>query len=688
MDNEPKFIQKVNLGFQNNFINSFGIIFLIIFVHFFSRFYLRNYYYSEIWDLSIYFLSISVGLVYFIRFYLNKNFHSKLFNILLIVSFIGFISGLLFIEDNGLWNNEYPISDYIWSGFGFRNLIFLVLISIFIFDLLNKKIFNKQKKIFLFVANTFIYFSLFTSFWQTSSSLIDVHHNEYVINDFLAIKAGNFPFETYIPQYQTLYSFLSLLYVGLEIDQFINVGLVTMFIASVITVLIAIHLVKKTLPSNSWMISSLIVIPLTLVSPFPNRRDVYGTIAAHLSAVSGRLFMCVLILFFFYKSFTSTQQEKKRNLILIFTGFLTGLNLWSNQDFSLSVILTMLTLIWIFSEKKYNSIILNYSFLVFGILFGISILPILYNLFNHDINFTYVGLITEAYLSGYGSKKMLPGPVFLIFPLLISLVVSHLYMFSRLKYIKSFEFKQMKQNSILGIIFGSWSVLGFVYYLNLSSTSIQLQIILLPLSVALGAFIGNLVLMDQNMNNLSVLNLLKEKRFYFNNKFYKSVFISLIIAFPFSTILSISNPINEFIRISESQNIPRWPTQTLNKNIENVLTANDYAEENNGKLVYFGYLGNYLSLKTGVQSGILFNNPKEILVGGLENREDISCSYLKEINPEYIVIDDLFDGFSSGNNIPYPLIDIGETGLCGEYFIFEINELQDGYFLKKFQNQS
>ena len=481
---------------------------------------------------------------------------------------------------------------------------------------------------------------------------------------------------------------MSLLYVGLEIDQFINVGLVTMFIASVITVLIAIHLVKKTLPSNSWMISSLIVIPLTLVSPFPNRRDVYGTIAAHLSAVSGRLFMCVLILFFFYKSFTSTQQEKKRNLILIFTGFLTGLNLWSNQDFSLSVILTMLTLIWIFSEKKYNSIILNYSCLVFGILFGISILPILYNLFNHDINFTYVGLITEAYLSGYGSKKMLPGPVFLIFPLLISLVVSHLYMFSRLKYIKSFEFKQMKQNSILGIIYGSWSALVFVYYLNLSSTSIQLQIILLPLSVALGAFIGNLVLMDQNMNNLSVLNLLKEKRFYFNNKFYKSVFISLIIAFPFSTILSISNPINEFIRISESQNIPRWPTQTLNKNIENVLTANDYAEENNGKLVYFGYLGNYLSLKTGVQSGILFNNPKEILVGGLENREDISCSYLKEINPEYIVIDDLFDGFSSGNNIPYPLIDIGETGLCGEYFIFEINELQDGYFLKKFQNQS
>ena len=162
MDNEPKFLQKVNLGLQNNLINSFGIIFLIIFVHFFFRFYLRNYYYSEIWDLSIYFLSISVGLVYFIRFYLNKNFHSKLFNILLIFSFIGFISGLLFIEDNGLWNNEYPISDYIWSGFGFRNLIFLVLISIFIFNLLDKKIFNKQKKIFLFVANIFIYFSLFS----------------------------------------------------------------------------------------------------------------------------------------------------------------------------------------------------------------------------------------------------------------------------------------------------------------------------------------------------------------------------------------------------------------------------------------------------------------------------------------------------------------------------------------------
>ncbi len=685
MDNEPNSPQKINLGLQNNFVNTFGIIFLIIFAHFFLRYYLRNYYYSEIWDLSIYFLSISTVLIYFIKFYFKKNFHSKLFTPLLIFSFTGLISGLLFVEDNGLWNNEYPISDYIWSGFGFRNLMFLFLISIFIFNLLNNSA-SKQIIVLLFVGNIFIYISLFTSFWQTSSSLIDIHHNEYIINDFLALKSDNFPFENYIPQYQTLFSFLSMFYLGLEIDQFINAGLITMFIASLITVFIAIQLVKKSLLNNSLMISSLIVVPLTLVSPYPNRRDVYGTIAAHLSAVPGRLFMCMVILYFFYKSFVSAQEEKKRNFLLAFSGFLTGINLWSNQDFSLTVLLTMLSLIWIISDKKYKSIIFNYVFLVCGILFGLAILPFLYNIFNHDVNFTYVGIITESYLSGYGSKKMLPGPVFLIFPLLISLVVSHLYIFTRLKFDKSFEFRQIKQNSILGLIFGSWTSLGFIYYLNLSSTSIQLQIILLPLSVALGAFIGNLVLLDRDHNHLSIFNLIKKEKFYLKNKFYKSLFISLIIAFPFSTILSISNPIIELRRISESQIIPRWPTEVVNKNIQNALLAKDYAESKNETLVYFGYLGNYISLKTGVQSGILFNNPKEILVGGVDSRVDIACNFIKEINPEFIVIDDLFDGFSTGENNPYRLIDIGESGLCGEYFIFDISELDEGYFLKKGKN--
>ena len=676
------YLKNIKFNLFNYFIKTFSLVFLLIFSNFFLRYFLRNYYYSENWDRIIYLGSLLIGIFYFIKFYFFNDKKTNLNFVYLIISFVCFSCGLLFIEDNGLWNNEYPISWYIWSGFGLYNFLFIIFISLFIFDFLNEKkntiLFRNLKR----VMSIFLLFSALLSFWQTNNSLIDIHHSEYVINDLLSIKSGNTPYVNYIPEYQTLFSYLMIPFQYLKLDSFVNLGLMLMFAFSIITLILCAKLVRDSLESNSWINAILLTFPLILVAPFPNRLDYYGTLSAHLNAVSGRMFLGVLILFLFTKIIT---QNKNQNYIFsfIFIGFLSGLFLWSNQDFSLTVIVTIVSTLWLVNDLNKSKVVKDYLYYILGVGAGIFTIPFIYKLLNYDLNFDYVGLIARSYALGYGGRKMLPGPIFLILPLIISLIVANLYILINEKRKGSEKNYFLWKNSVIGLIFGSWAVLGLTYYINLSSTSIQLQIILVPLSISLGAFVG-ILLYFNNTNLISFgLNNFKIQNFYKEKSFFVSFFMALIISFPVSSFISASNPIHEIQRLSETRDSPRWPTNLIYKNVENVKAGQEYAKKNNLTIAYFGYMANYISLRADVKSAILFNNPKEVLVGSFAGGIEMSCNYIKSINPDIIIVDDLYDGFSDGSNQPYKIIDLGEAGLCNKYKIIEIKGVAEGNILQK-----
>tara|TARA_B100000965_G_scaffold282202_1_gene240029 strand:+ start:11882 stop:13924 length:2043 start_codon:yes stop_codon:yes gene_type:complete len=664
-------------NYINVFIASFSFTFLVIIINFSFRFLIRKYYYSEFWDKSIYLFSIFIGLYYFKKFFIDKNFNVKINLIILINAFLGLLSGLLIIENNGLWEDKYPISEYLWSGFGMYHLLLTILISLVINKIYNWDTLSAKFKYFIYLLSFLSVTSMLSSFWQTTSSLIEVHHNEYVINDLLSIRAGNWPYENYITEYQNLFAFLTIPFSNLDINLHIDLALILMYFFSIIAISLGIYLVKIVI--NSWALAVMIVIPLTLIAPFPIRRGDSGTIAAHLNAVSGRLFLGIILLYLTFYLIVKPAKNVNKNKLSLLIGFISGLNIWSNQDFSLIIIATILT-IFVIVENEYNKEWFNKLLrILVGLSLGILSIPILYKSLGHSINLGYVGYIAEAYINGHGSKKILPGPVFIILPLIISLNCSHLFIIGIYKYNKSLITKKLFENSILGILFSGLSALGFVYYMNLSSASIQLQILLLPISISLGAFIGSLLLIKKEYNYLEEYKINKN---FLSVKFLSILFVSLIISTPLASILTISNPISEISRINSGNINPKWPNKLVEKNINHSIAALQYSQNENESVGYFGYLGNYISIATGIKSTILFNNPKEFME--FNRGTELTCNYLKGIDPTFLVVELTYGYTSDEGESSQVILDIGEDPLCGSYKIFEINNLvREGNFAGK-----
>ena len=93
-----------------------------------------------------------------------------------------------------------------------------------------------------------------------------------------------------------------------------------------------------------------------------------------------------------------------------------------------------------------------------------------------------------------------PGPVLVILPLIIALAVAHLQVIRVSQSIDSEFFVRLYSNGVLGLLFSSWSTLGFSYYLNRSYASGQMQILFLPISIALGALISSVLLLREREN--------------------------------------------------------------------------------------------------------------------------------------------------------------------------------------------
>jgi hypothetical protein len=668
MENNPKISSEAQVNLTNIFINSFSLTFLIILINFSLRFAIRSYYYSEIWDKSIYLFSILLGLYYFKILFVEKHFKIFRKNYNIALAFLGIILGLVVIENNGLWENTYPISDYLWSGFGYYHFFFTIIISLFVQRLYYWENLKLISKSLIYLLSFLSVTSLVLSFWQSTNSLIEVHHNEYVINDLLSIRAGNWPYENYISEYQNFFAFLTIPFNNLPLIEHINLALYIMFLLSIIGILLCVYLVNLSL--KNLPLSVLTVLPLTLVAPFPIRRGDLGTIAAHLNAVSGRLFFGIIILSLTYMLLTSNLTVRKETFLSILIGFLSGLNLWSNQDFSIIIILTILTIYLVVKVGSGTSWFKNFLRILLGLSLGVSTLPIFYKLTGHSLNLSYVGYIAEAYINGHGSKRMLPGPVFLVLPLAISLTISNLYIVGISKF-KKLKNENISNNGILGLLFSSWSVLGFVYYMNLSSASIQLQILLLPLSVALGSLIGTL----KEIGFITDTNTLKKDNETSYGKYFTALFMSMLISIPIASTLVMSNPVTELERINRSKVEPKWPNKLVEKNIKHATAAIGYGKNNKESVGYFGYLGNYISIETGIESGILFNNPKEFME--FRYGTELTCDFLIKKNPTFLVVE-LTYGYTTDDGTSNQLIlDIGQDPLCGIYKIFEINEIID-----------
>ncbi len=625
-------------NFNNKIVNVFLYFFsffTLIFIFIAFERYESN---SENFD---YLLILSIGIITFVGSLLL--FYSKKFNPELK---FGMLIFLIYTIYKSISTFEYALLKFeesLWAGFGKPVLIVTFLISLIIYDLLCSK-----KLIFLvirFIVSLYLISSLLTSFWQDSTTLIDHYHSNFIFNEIMSIKNGNILFVDFIPQYQSLYTLLSKISHSNELDKIIDFILYTMYGASLFVVFLSIRIIKKTNINFDYFSSILLIMPFVLVAPpVLSRSGEMGTIAALITAYPIRVFPSLILIYIFVNLIKNLfPTDDFFNWKLVITSILVGLNIWNNFEFAIATLVTVysLSIINLVDIYKFNlkRVIRFSSIFIPAIAIGFMLLPIIYNIFNYKINFSYLAWFALRFGSGFGAQRIsIPGPAMYLIPLLFTLFLIHLYL---LKKSDLFELDKniIFNNSNIGLAFSLFSIIGLPYYLNRSYASGQLQIFLIFISISSAALLANVFYLLKDSDLELDIKSVKTKKYLANFIF------SFILSIPIGALIISSSPFHELERINNTQkenvfiNRPLNFTSQMNYKVV-ISEINTFINESNidrNKVGYWGYIGEIVEFETGIKSTTLITGTDDVYQ--LEDAYNINCNNLRKFSKEFLIVE-------------------------------------------------
>ena len=663
-DRRRNTVQSVDKSFPNEFIYGIKAFvftgFLIFTVQLF-----RGAAQSEGPDKLIYLGSIVIAGVCLITGLLNANFvQGKLFYSICAVA-IG-IMGIVGIEEHEPINGVV-LSNRLWLGFGPFVLILVVLISLFIFNVFEWNSLKKHWKI-AFSLTVFTNLALaIPSFWQSSKTVIDADHSEYVINEVINTANGKWPYSNFIPQYQSFYGFLFRPFVdSMSASQISNITFIGLTLISFLTIALGVIIAWIGLGKRSWIVSVGLIVPLTALTQFPVREGYMGSIASLLSGLSIRIFPGLVLLALLVKALShyKNRQNFSRYLTLCMLGVLAGLVSWQSQDFGLAAAITSFLVIAFAGSSKFLDL-KSFFVTLIGFVSGFSLYPVVASLSGFPINFEYFLFFTRQFGSGFGAERIRTlGPVLIILPLIVFLVVTHgIYLYKSKRADDSDS--QLYLSSLIGFSFSVWTFAGFTYYLNRSYASGQMQVLFLSMAVSLAALIGIFL-----KTSITII----PKGFLFSkaNREKKTlawiVPLAMIFSLPFATLILTPNPQIELKRISEGSEFPRWPKSSIMESVSDAALASEYAKNMNKSIGFFGASAAFVEKETGVQSLSILNSPFDLFMS--QQTVTVSCGYIEAIKPDFIV--------SSVEGIA--LFRFKDNTLCETYAKFDIPGVRKGHF--------
>ena len=649
----------------NYFINTFSI-FSITFIFIQFERYEGN---SEKWDILLFTL-LCVLLFIFTFFIKNKkDIFLEANNFLTVVLIYSIIKGISVFEYRDFGVFEFSSNYYVWLGFGLPVLIAALVISPFFL-----RIFFDNTKFFQLIRlGLFVYLiaSFLLTYFQQTNSLIDTLHSNYIFDELLALKVGDVPYDSFIPQYQIIYTFFGYLIPNLELKELINTFLNMFYVIYILIAFVFINTIRSSSKKYNFINSSIIFLPFLLVAPiFYKRIGSGGTIPSLLSNYPIRLFPFVIIFLILMKGYSFKNHEIviTNRKYFLFAFYLSGLNMVNNFEFGLVTILSLISLTLLLDVIKLNKINLqNLIFSLFATFTGFLTIWILYSLSGNMFNIKYLGYFSINFVSSnaLGVKIDIPGPSLFLVPLIFSVLITHIRVLNTTdKEIRNYDLVQ--RNSFIGIAFGLFSIIGLPYYINTSYAAGQLQFFLILVSFNFCLLFGSLTSIENFREKFqnSKLNLNK-----WTLLFITSIFIT-------SSIISAS-PIREFQRISNNTYGQSWPDVDLTEVLDEVVLIQSL---NSGKTSY-GFLGSYsriVSYETGTYPLAVVSGVENIRKSSnfifQNNLYQKTCSTIINKNLDVIIID----------LTAYDAFDLAQTSkLCGDYSYRQNSNLKATFIFEK-----
>ena len=581
-------------------------------------------------DKLIFGLSVLIGLYYFLR----ASFFKKMplpSTLLVILSLISVAIGIIGVEKHPTMSPNFLST--LWLGFGLVVFLITVMLLPFIFSIYKVQSPKTTMRILSTILALVVVILVIPAVWQGGNSLIDPYHSEFVVNELLAVPAGNLPYINFIPQYGILYSWLIAPLQGfLSPDGLVTLGLYVMSLGAIIALAIGVVLVYRAQGSKSVSLSVLLVVPFTSLAQFPGREKYAGTIYDLLSALPGRILFGMIIGWLTIKILSGGIRSRAWYII---SGFISGLSLWINQDFAFAAGLLSFVAVIIF--VRHSAMKLLFAFTYFA---GLIFYPLALFVTGNRIRFDSIGFFILQYTSGFMAEPIqTPGPVLIILPLIVSICFSSTVPLF-IERFKKTELPQEQRRALLtASFFSTWSLIGFSYYLNRSYASGQMQILFLPLAVAMASFFHYLMLLNQGRlpwsgKTFFLPSTWKGDRYKTNVSFLA---IAIMMALPIATIIAFPNPKIEIDRLTNAPRDHKWPLANVESAISRIrILKTDISKQDIG---YLGNAGNYVQLVTDIKSVNILNSPMDIPPAQAAIK--IGCSYIDTSARKYLAIDQL-----------------------------------------------
>jgi hypothetical protein len=458
------------------------------------------------------------------------------------------------------------------------------------------------------------------SFIQTRTSLSQPDHSGYVFNELYAVAAGHFPYTDFIPQYQTLFAYL--FYPVIELlgpERALNPLLYLLSALSLVTVGLGVVAGWMATRGLNRLLAPLLILPLVFITQGPGRVGWGGSISALHSAYPVRMLLPALLGIAIAALPVLGVQKWHPYRQVLPLGMLIGLGCFHQIDFGAAAAIAVGTVMAVSLPIARWARELSQLGLSVGL--GFVTVPLLHWLADKPLGASKIGWFVRQFGGGFGSEPIqIPGPVLVILPLLIGSTVTCLAALraqrraleggswgelgvlgrlcprERLPLLAEAGAMPMllpiHRAALIGSYFGVLGIAGFPYYLNRSYASGQMQILFLPLAIALCATAQIIAASPEWAENARSI---------------RSGLLRLGLALPIASLIQLPNPAHEWDRLSGVHPETHWPSE---KTASIIGLGQAWKKLGTYQSVgYFGNDGNYIESITGVHNVTRFNSP-------------------------------------------------------------------------------
>jgi len=512
-----------------------------------------------------------------------------------------------------------------WGGFGPRVAVVAFLLLPFVGHLLAPRLTaSKLRRSIAYALLSALALLGALSFLQTRNSLRLVSHSAFVLNEIYAVAAGHFPYTDFIPQYQTLYSYLfAPLIAVLGPERSLTPVLLLLSALSLATVALGVVAGLRATRGLNPVIAPLVILPLVFLTRGFGWRELFewsdtrawwaDSIAALHSAYPIRMLVPMLIgvVLSGLPVLGVVAWHPRRQLLPL--GALLGLGCFHQLDFGLAA--TLATGAVLLIALPLRVAMKTLALLAGGFAGGFLLVPLLQWLGGQPLHPEKVGWFLRQFGGGFGSVPLrFPGPVLVVLPLLVGATATCLAGLKAGRTVGVASPASTSEGSqpllderlgapsddyraaLIGSYFGLLALAAFPYYLNRSYASGQLQIMLLPLGITLCA---------------AAQLIAGSERWASERRSVCSLPFRLAVAIPVASVLLLPSPARELARLRSDAVDARWPGATT----QALLAIDAWHKLGDPSSVgYLGMDGNFVQAVTGVRNVTRFSSPQDALM--------------------------------------------------------------------------